>query len=66
MDDRLSLCEAIDTGRLKEFIAQEEARGIGPANRDDVEAAIKKLATTPTRSGGRTSRSPSGGDSTEK
>jgi hypothetical protein len=62
----ITLSEALKTDRLAEFIAQEEARGIGPANRKDVDAAIKKLATTPTQSGGRTSRSSSGGGSTEK
>jgi hypothetical protein len=62
----LTLSEALNTGRLREFVEQEEARGIGPANRKDVEAAIKKLATTPTQSGGRTSRSTSGGGSSEK
>jgi hypothetical protein len=62
----LTLSEALKTGRLREFIAQEEARGIGPANQKDVEAAIEKLATTPTQSGDRTSHSSSGDGSTEK
>lgn len=62
----LSLSEAIKSGRLREFIAQEEARGIGPAQSGDVEKAIKILATTPTQSGDRTSRPPSRGGSTEK
>jgi len=51
----LTLAEAIKSDRLQEFIAQEEARGIGHANRRDVEAAIKTLATTPTQSGNPTS-----------
>ena len=62
----LTLSEALKTGRLREFIAQEEARGIGPANRKDVDDAIKKLATTPTQSGDRTSRSTSRGGSRGK
>lgn len=36
----LTLTKALETGQLREFIAQEEARGIGPANRKEVEAAI--------------------------
>jgi hypothetical protein len=36
----LSLAEAIKTGRLEEFIAQEEARGIGPAKRKDLDRAL--------------------------
>jgi hypothetical protein len=62
----LTLTKALETGRLREFIAQEETRGIGPANRQDVEAAIKKLATTPTQSEDQTSHSPSRDGSTEK
>ncbi len=45
----LTLSKALETGKLREFIAQEEARGIGPANRREVEKAIKTLATTPTQ-----------------
>lgn len=56
----LSLARAIKTGRLKEFIAQEEARGIGPANRRKLDAALKKLAITPQKSERRTSHSTSG------
>jgi hypothetical protein len=62
----LTLTKALETGQLREFIKQEETRGIGPANRKDVEAAIKTLATTPTRSEDRTSHSPSRDGSTEK
>ena len=62
----LTLAEALRTDRLGDFIAQEEARGIGPAESEELEAAIKRLATTPLKSKGRTSRSSSGGGSTEK
>lgn len=62
----LTLAKALTTGKLDEFIKQEEARGVGPADSKDVEAALKHLATTPTRSGDRTSRSPSRGGSTGK
>jgi hypothetical protein len=62
----LTLTEALKNGQLREFIAQEEARGIGAADSDEVEEAIKRLATTPLKSKGRTSRSSSGGGSTEK
>lgn len=59
----ITLSEALKTGKLAEFIAQEEARGIGPADSPDLDEAIKILATTPTQSEGRTSRSTSGGGS---
>jgi hypothetical protein len=62
----LTLSEAIQTDRLREFIAQEEKRGIGPADRKQLDEAIRRLATTPLKSGGRTSRSSSGGGSSEK
>lgn len=54
----LTLSEAVKNGRLQEFIAQEEARGIGPANEADVLKAIERLAKPP-QSKDRTSRSPS-------
>jgi hypothetical protein len=60
----LTLTKALKSGQLREFIAQEEARGIGPAERQELDDAIKKLATTPPKSKGRTSRSSSGGGST--
>jgi hypothetical protein len=66
MTPLLSLKEAIETDRLREFITQEEARGIGPANRKKLDSAIKRLATTPLKSKGRTSRSTSGGGSSGK
>lgn len=62
----LTLAEALKTGRIAEFVKQEESRGIGPAESPELDKAIKILATTPTQSGGRTSRSPSHGGSTEK
>jgi hypothetical protein len=51
----LSLAEALKTGRLQEFIAQEEARGVGPIDRAEFDALLKKAATA-TQSKGRTSR----------
>lgn len=62
----LTLVEALRTDKLADFIKQEEARGMGPVDRAELDDAIKKLATTPTQSAGRTSRSPSDGGSTEK
>ena len=62
----LTLTKALETGQLRKFIAQEEARGIGPANRKDVEAAIKTLATTPTQSEDQTSHPTSRGGSRGK
>ena len=55
----LTLTKAIQSGRLDEFIAQEEARGIGPVNKKKLDAALKKLATTQRQSQDRTSRSSS-------
>jgi hypothetical protein len=43
----MTLTEALRTQRLKEFIAQEEARGVKPVKSSDLEAAIKLLATQP-------------------
>ena len=59
----LTLSEALKSGRLDEFIAQEEARGIGPGNQRAFDRAVKALATQP-RSEDRTSRFPSRGGST--
>jgi len=60
--DTLNLSTALKTGRLRDFIAQEEGRGItSDAIRFDqvVAAAVK-----PPRSEGQTSRSPSADGST--
>jgi hypothetical protein len=46
----LTLREALKTGRLDDFIAQEEVRGIGPAEREELDATIRRLATTPLKS----------------
>lgn len=62
----LTLSQALRTGRLKDFIAQEEKRGIGPAERKELDATIERLATTPLKSAGRTSRSTFAGGSTER
>jgi len=61
----LTLAEALKTGRLQEFIAQEEARGVGPIDRAEFDALLKKSATAP-QSKDRTSRSASAGNSTGK
>jgi hypothetical protein len=62
----LTLSNALKAGRLQEFVAQEEARGVGSVDRKEIDAAIKRLATTRTQSEGRTSHSPCGDDSSEK
>jgi hypothetical protein len=62
----LTLSKALKTGQLREFIAQEEARGMGPIEREELDKTIARLATTPLKSEDRTSRSSSGGGSTEK
>jgi len=64
-DSNLGLTQALREGRLREFIAQEEARGVGPADLRDLDRALAAVITTP-QSADRTSRSPSGGGSTGK
>ena len=64
-EGRLSLSVAINEGRLAEFVAQEEARGVGAASKRDFEKAVK-LLTAPPRSTDRTSRSASRGGSGDK
>jgi hypothetical protein len=61
----LTLSEAVKTGRLQEFIAQEEARGVGPVDRAELDRALAKMVKAP-RSEGQTSRSPSRDGSTGK
>lgn len=60
----LTLATALSSGRLTDFIAQEEARGVGPINRAEFDAAKAALIRAP-RSKGRTSRSSSGDGSSE-
>jgi hypothetical protein len=62
---RITLSEAISGGRLPEFIAQEEARGIGPIDRAEFDGAVSKVLKE-RRSEDRTSHSASGGNSSEK
>jgi hypothetical protein len=55
----LTLSEALRTNRIRDFVRQEEERGIGPADRKKLDATIKKLAAILPKSKGRTSRSAS-------
>ena len=67
MADRLTLVEAIKTGRIDDFVRQEEARGIGPASEREVRRLLKMAATIKLpKSKGRTSRSASRGGSSGK
>lgn len=61
----LTLATAIKEGRLQEFIAQEEARGIGAIARAELDRALGDVVRAP-QSKGRTSRSPSRGGSSGK
>jgi len=61
----LTLKQALEDGRLAEFAAQEEARGIGPIDRAELDRAVAKLIRAP-QSEDRTSRSSSGDGSTGK
>jgi hypothetical protein len=62
----LTLSEALKSGKIAEFVKQEEKRGIGPASRKKLDAAIKQLSITRLKSEGRTSRSTSRGGSNGK
>lgn len=61
----ITLADAVRTGRLDEFIAQEEARGVGPADTADLGRALEALIKQP-QSEDQTSRSASPDGSTEK
>jgi len=61
----LSLLEAMKAGRLGDFIAQEEARGIGSIDRSELDRALAKLVKAP-QSKDQTSRSPLPDGSTGK
>lgn len=40
---RINLKDALKTGKLEEFIKQEESRGIGPVDKKVLEDEIKRL-----------------------
>lgn len=61
----ISLKEALEGGNLDDFIAQEEARGVGPASKVDLDCALAALIKQP-QSEDRTSRSASPDGSTGK
>jgi hypothetical protein len=61
----ISLIEAINSGNLEAFIAQEEARGVGSADKADLDRALEVLIKQP-QSEDRTSRSASPDGSTGK
>jgi hypothetical protein len=61
----LSLKEAIRANRLEEFISQEEARGVGPIDRADLDCALAKVLKAP-RLEDQTSHSPLRDGSTGK
>lgn len=48
--ERLTLADALASGRIEEFAAQAEAAGIGPADRTLFEALVGKV-TAPRREG---------------
>lgn len=61
----LSLSVALKSGRLEDFIRQQEAAGTGPADQAGVLEAIATVAKS-SKPADRTSRSPSAGGSTGK
>lgn len=60
----LGLSEALRTGRLAEFISQEEARGVGPIDHAEFDGLTTALIKAPL-SEDQTSHSASGDDSSE-
>jgi hypothetical protein len=65
MRDYLPLAKALETNRISEFVAQEEARGIGPIDRADFDGAVAKVIKAQ-RSEDRTLHSASDGNSSGK
>jgi hypothetical protein len=61
----ISLAEALKDGNLAAFIAQEEARGIGPIDRVELDGLTTALIKAPQLED-QTSRSQSDDGSTEK
>lgn len=61
----ISLAKAIREGRLQEFVAQEEARGVGPISEAEFDATASAVIRTP-RSDDQTSGSPRPDGSREK
>lgn len=61
----LTLSDAKRTGRLKEFIAEQEAAGTGPIDRAEFDALLSKVIKAP-RLEDQTSRSASDGNSSGK
>ena len=43
----LTLSEAVKSGRLQDFIAQEEARGVGPIDHSEFDALTAALVKAP-------------------
>jgi hypothetical protein len=54
----IDLASAVKEGRLDDFIAQEEGRGVGPADPRELDEALSRLITAG-KSEDRTSRSAS-------
>lgn len=61
-DKPLSLREVFATDHLEDFIAQEEARGVGPVDRDELDVAVRRIVRG-SQPDDRTSRSASRGGS---
>lgn len=58
---RITLAEAISTGRLDDFANQAEAEGVGPINRAEFEAILGRVIEPLQED--QTSRSPGSGGS---
>ena len=62
---RLTLSEAVATGRLRDFVAQETRRGVGSADTNVFDQTVRRVVTEP-KSEGQTSRSPSDDGSSDR
>jgi hypothetical protein len=46
-DGQISLKKALETGRLGDFIRQEEKRGVEPVSEAEFDRAVRKLSRPP-------------------
>jgi hypothetical protein len=65
VDAYITLAEALESGKLDDFAAQEIARGVGPICRSEFDSLTAALIKAPQLED-QTSRSPSGDGSTGK
>ena len=57
----LTLTKALEAGRLQEFIRQEEARGVQPIVREELDRALATVIRTPPQDDQTSGSPPDGG-----